>query len=421
MWHYHNGWKAAVDRFATASPEEAGVASVAQAEIVIAAGQEGGRLEFRWWQSVRFGIFAVVVFRAVTAILVVAGLFGNEAVMQVTRHPGAALFTPWLQWDAQWQVAIAHSGYGIVIVGAHHTYSTAAFQPILPGLIAATERLTGLSSAAAGLTIATLAVAAGLVGLHRLVAVDYGLQAAGLTVILLLLFPTALFLGAPYAEPLVLAEVVWAFVAVRRARPLLGGLLVGAAILTKLFAGVFLIALATEAAAVAGPVWRARLRGVALSMLGPLAGIVGLGAFYGIVFHNPLIVLFAEQDWSGRQLALPVVSLWKAFHPPPHFNLNDAAAIADLAAVVLLMAAALFAWMRLRRSYAVALTTLLLAFTSTSTLVSTARWTLDAFPLFIVGGVLAAKRPWLRLVLIGASAPSMVLFLWIYSHGGWAG
>jgi hypothetical protein len=287
--------------------------------------------------------------------------------------------------------------------------------------MATTATLTGVSLPAAGLLVIMVALCVGLVGLHRLVAIDYGPRAAMLSVVLLLIFPTAVFLGVPYAEPLVLAEVVWAFLALRSGKPILAGSLVGAAILTKIVASVFAIALVVEAASLAGPGWRARLKAMGLSTLGSFVGCVGLLALYATAFHNPLEVLAAERAWTGRQLALPFVSLSSAFHPAPLFTINDAPAIVDLVSVVLLAAAIVFAWMRLRRSYAVALATLLLAFTSTSTLVSTSRWTLDAFPLFIVGGVLAAERRWLGRLLIAASAPSMALFLWIYSHGGWAG
>jgi hypothetical protein len=374
-----------------------------------------------WWPSVRFGILAGVAARIATEILVVVGLFGAAAIPQLMGRPWTTLVSPWLQWDANWQVAIAQWGYGFSFSDAHHTYASAAFQPVLPGSMAAVASLTGMPVAVAGLVVVTLALAIALVGLHRLVALDYGGQAAALAVILLLVYPTAVFLGAPYAEPLVLAEVVWAFLAVRRERWLLAGALVGLAILTKLFAAAFAIPLLVEAMSLAPPNWRLRAKAAVLTLLGPLTGMVGLGICYGLAFHDPLRVLVAEQQWSGRQIAPPFVAIWNGFHPMPQLTIADAAPIADLVSLGLLLAAAAYSWVRLRRAYAVALIVLFLTFTSSSVPTSISRWTLDAFPVFIAGGVLLARRRWLIPPLVMGSSAAMVLFLWIYSHGGWAG
>lgn len=350
------------------------------------------------------------------------GLYGSSAVRAILADPGA-IARPWNQWDAQWQVAIAQSGFRswAGIPQGAHVLSSAAFQPLLPGVMHVAALATGTSVLVAGLIVVTLALALAAVGLHQLVEIDFGAHAARASVMLLLIFPTAVFLGAPYAEPVVLAEVVWAFVAMRAERPLLAGILIGLATMTKLYSIVFAVPLAVEALAVTAPRARARLVVLAKLAVGPALGAAGLALFYWMVFGNALRFLGAQQDWVGRHLAAPWVALGNAFHPVPTLGINDAASLLDIACVALLAVATVYAWRRLRRSYAVLLAVQLAVFTSTTALVGTSRWTLDAFPLFIAGGVLAARHSWLRVVLVAVSLPAAGIFAWTYTHGGWAG
>ncbi len=379
-------------------------------------------LPSEWRDSIRFGLGAVLLFRLATEAVVLVGLYGGSTLRAVLGDPGV-LARPWQQWDALWNGAIAQSGFlsWSHMVRPPHVFSSAAFLPVLPGLMHVTAVATGLSSGAAGLVVVTLALLAAAIGLHRLVEIDFGTRAARASVVLLLIFPTAVFLGAPYTEPLVLAEVVWAFLAARSGRPLLAGVLVGVAAMTKFYAIVFALPLAAEALVTTSAQWRPRLRALAQTAVGPALGICGLAVFYGTLFGDPLRFFGASQDWAGRHFAAPWVAIGNALNPAPGLSLDGAASLLDLVCVITLLAASVYAWKRLRRSYAVLLAVQLLVFTSTTSLAGTSRWTLDAFPLFIAGGVLVADRRWLRILISLALVPSAGLFLWIYSHGGWAG
>jgi hypothetical protein len=375
-----------------------------------------------WQRSIRFGIGAVLAFRVAAEAIVMLGLYGSSALRVIIADP-AAMARPWDKWDAQWQLAIAQSGFRTwadIPQGAH-VLSSAAFQPLLPGIMHVTALATGTSVLVAGLIVVSVALAFAAVGLHRLVEVDFGTSAARISVVLLLIFPTAVFLGAPYAEPVVLAEVVWAFLAMRSGRPLLAGVLIGLATMTKLYSIVFALPLAVEALAVTAPAARARVVVLAKLAVGPALGAAGLALFYWMVFGDALRFLGAQQDWVGRHFAAPWVALANAFSPVPSLGISDAASILDLACVGVLAVATVYAWRRLRRSYAVLLAVQLVVFTSTTSLVGTSRWTLDAFPLFIAGGVLVARHARLTLWLVAVSLPVAGLFAWIYSHGGWAG
>jgi hypothetical protein len=169
------------------------------------------------------------------------------------------LFDPWQNWDGQWFLEIARSGYGLE--------GTAAFFPFYPSVIRGGARLFGGDHALSAISVSWLALAAGLVLLARQLFSDFGERRATSALLLLLSFPTALFFHAAYSESLFLLLATATFVMARRSRWLVAGALAFCAILTR-SAGLALVpVLAVEAWTQAAfrdgrqPSWSALLRG----------------------------------------------------------------------------------------------------------------------------------------------------------------
>ena len=80
----------------------------------------------------------------------------------------------------------------------------AAFWPLYPLLVGLGHLLSGWSVQLVGVVLSHLAFLPALVLLHRLVRLDFGAAAAGRTVWLVALFPTAFFFSAVYTESLFL-------------------------------------------------------------------------------------------------------------------------------------------------------------------------------------------------------------------------
>jgi hypothetical protein len=115
----------------------------------------------------------------------------------------------WFSWDTQWYVNIAYNGYGDMP-------KSVVFLPLYPLLIRATAALIG-DYLLAALLVSFAASFAALALLYQ-VAVDQtgSDRLARRTLVLLLAFPTAFFLLAGYTESLFLALVLLAWLSTMR-------------------------------------------------------------------------------------------------------------------------------------------------------------------------------------------------------------
>jgi hypothetical protein len=152
-----------------------------------------------------------------------------------------ATFTPLVRWDALWYEKISLSGYVPTGLVAGNPGERTAFFPLYPLLVHA---LGGWAGNGATLVVATLlslaTFAIGLAIVHRLATLELGPQAGRAAVLVIAFWPAGPFFSAPYTESLFLALSVGAFLAARRDRWWLAGLLGGLASATR-NTGVLLI------------------------------------------------------------------------------------------------------------------------------------------------------------------------------------
>jgi hypothetical protein len=151
-----------------------------------------------------------------------------------------AIFTPLVRWDALWYEKISLGGY--VPTGLPgNSGTTTAFFPLYPLLVHA---LGGWAGNGATLVVATLlslaTFAIGLAIVHRLATLELGPQVGRAAVFLIAFWPAGPFFSAPYTESLFLALSAGTFLAARRDRWWLAGLLAGLASATR-NTGVLLI------------------------------------------------------------------------------------------------------------------------------------------------------------------------------------
>jgi hypothetical protein len=174
---------------------------------------------------------------AVAAIVVaIAGVDGrNESSFDSPglTHPLGGLLSPLARWDSVWYLHIAHSGYD---------GPSTAFFPLYPLLVRA---IAVVGEPAALLVSAYVVSLAALFGalylMHRLVALELGGdETARRSVLMLALFPGALWFGAPYSESLFLLLSVAAFYFARTDRWALAGAAAALASATR-SAGVVLL------------------------------------------------------------------------------------------------------------------------------------------------------------------------------------
>jgi hypothetical protein len=151
-----------------------------------------------------------------------------------------AVFAPLVRWDALWYEKISLGGY-LPTGLPGNTGSTTAFFPLYPLLV---HGLGGWAGNGATLVVATLlslaSFAIGLAIVHRLATLELGPQVARAAVLVIAFWPAGPFFSAPYTESLFLALSAGSFLAARRDRWWLAGLLAGLASATR-NTGVLLI------------------------------------------------------------------------------------------------------------------------------------------------------------------------------------
>jgi hypothetical protein len=273
---------------------------------ILAAVRGSEALRDAWrvvWVS-RAAIFVVALFAALS--VGEGGLPERNAEKfdaPALTHPFSegldALLSPLARWDSVWYLSIADSGYPD---GAD---ARTAFFPLYP---LAVRALSLDASPAAGLLAAYVISLGALLGamylLWRLVALELGRPLARPTLLLVAVFPGALFFGAPYSESLFLLLSVGAFYAARTGRWAWAGALAGAASGTRSAGILLLLPLAI--------LWfqqpRRRPAEVAWLALAP-AGLVGYAVYLELATGDGLAFLSAQDAW-GRHFAGPLGGVW---------------------------------------------------------------------------------------------------------------
>ncbi len=252
------------------------------------------------WTPWRESAKAVGITRLVFFVLGYAGvwLFATES----TGPPEVSFLDMWKRWDAEHFISIAEHGY----LGPNSDTNATAFFPLLP-LAIRTLGWFGINYTLAGLLITAVSSIVAGAYLYRLAEEEIGEGSGRNAVIYLLLFPTAVFMIAPYTEPVFLAGAIPAFYYARNKRWLAVGIPAAVAVGARA-AGIFLlVGLAIEFI---------RQRDYSMdSVLNALTGILmgGLpllayGVFLARAAGDPWHFLEAQRIGWGRELVGPVAS-----------------------------------------------------------------------------------------------------------------
>lgn len=267
-------------------------------------GSEAVRAAWRVTWTTRAAVLVVAVFGALSFGPATGGLARENAAKfdepALTHSVAEPLLAPLARWDAVWYLRIADSGYG-------DSAPRAAFFPLYPLLIRSAAAPLGGSAAAlltASYAISLAAFLGALVLLYRLASLELGRRFASPTLLLLAVFPAALYFGAPYSESLFLLVSVGAFYAARTERWAWAGACAAAASATRSAGLLLLVPLAM--------LWWSsrdrRPRDAAWLLLGPV-GLLAYAAWLGLVEGDALRFLDVQDAWS-RELAVPLGGAW---------------------------------------------------------------------------------------------------------------
>jgi len=375
------------------------------------------------------GVWLASRFVVALVALAAARLATSSTVAQV---PG---FTElWHHWDADLFYKVARYGYH----SPAYSDKTDVDYPGLPLMIRAVH-LVVADWTVAGLVVSALAGAVASVALARLAADEVGagevgagevggdtaLAAGRRAVIALVAFPYAVFLFAGYSEGLFLAFSVTAWLAARRQRWWLAGLLAAGATGTRIIGLALLAGLwvqwATTRSGLRGGGWRAFARRSVLdtpALLLPVVPVVTFAAYlHSRTGHWDSYARAMREGW-GREVSWPWVGLqttWRVAN-----NLQTSSTfhwfwVAELTAVGvgIVLAAVLLAARRWGEAAYVGSATVLM--TASSYWASGVRAVLVWFPVYL----LLARHPRAQNVYLWAAAPLMLVFVVAFTSGDW--
>jgi hypothetical protein len=332
------------------------------------------------------------------------------------HSPADFLLGVWLRWDAVHYINLATGGYIAQIDG------DSVFYPLYPLLVRVVSFLTFGEPVSAALIVSTLAALATFASLYRLAEDEFGAASARWSVAALAVYPTALFLVAPFTEGLFLALTLGSFYSARRGRWLVAGILGALASLAR-GPGIYT---ALALAWLAWTQWRAgarsprqvvtRLAGLALPVLGGLLFMV----WRQWAGYAPIPEIL--QQYSGLTMTNPFSGLWLAVREMfvnPGFTviLEGLSALGWLGVFAIMLVNP--RWRKPEWLIFMALN--LGVFFSkhsfiASPLQSVGRYVLVLFPGFILlGDWLARMRPRRRFALVTSSSALLLVFSALYA------
>ena len=313
----------------------------------------------------------------VTARVAVAAGAALAAVLAATAlsdHTVLGL----VSWDGDWYRRIAESGYDGLPEEALR------FFPLYPLLASALAPLFLGSESAALVAITSGSALAAMALLRRLVLLEgHDPALATRSVWLLALFPAAFVLVLAYAEGLLLALVIGAFLMVRRRRWWGAALLGLLAALTRPVGVVVAVAVAVEAARA----WRVaqgpeRLAMVAAA-IGPLAGLAAYLTWVGVRFDDPWLPLTVQEGEFRGDFVDPVTRMARAATDLLSFDGDRMADGLHLPFALAFIALLVVVFRRWPASYGAYAAVLLAVALAADNLNSLERYGLNAFPLVL--------------------------------------
>jgi len=339
------------------------------------------------------------------------------------HHVLSVVAGPWEHFDAIIYQRIALRGYP---TGSNDT----AFYPLFPLVLKPVALALGgglFGYSLGALVVSTIAMAAALIVVQKVVAIDLDEDSARWTIFLLVLYPLAFIYLAGYTESLFLLLTAGCFLAVRRKRFLAAGILAALATLCRsagiALVGVLLVGIVIDL------VRRRRegttpLRWSYLGIIGAPAALVGFTVWTSrVVGVTPLQ---AEDRGWGLATAMP----WRSFVDAVHFALhgrglgtgwlNIAAAVGLLAAIVVMLAM----WRQIPLDYPIycAISAIPILFRETTgfltegPLKGTDRYVGVLFPIFALIALLTKRWPVLRWVIAVAFGLLMLRTFWFFAH-----
>lgn len=360
-----------------------------------------------------FSVSAVLLWRILITFLGFISLywFKNPSRL-IVEYDFGLFWNMWSEWDGWHYIKIATEGYSLE---NHNT----VFFPLFPSLINFLTSVTKINPIAAGLLISHSSLLLACYFLLKLVKIDFSQNIARKSVIYLLVFPSAVFLGAVYTESLFLALTVSSFYFARTQKWLYVFVLGFLVSLTRNLGVLLTIPLFWEYFQHKGFKFRKEI----VSVFAPSLGLASYMAYLWVNFGNPFYFIIHQQFWERsieinifanylRQVGL-VFDLFKN-HNPWHL-------IEFIAVNLVLMLIIHSLKNKIRTSYVLWMFLLLIPGIMQNMWTSMNRYVLVIFPLYIAMAVLTKKNKFLHDIILIVSGTLLAYHTALFINFIWAG
>jgi hypothetical protein len=317
----------------------------------------------------------------------------------------------WIQWDSPHYLDIARDGY--VTSGTEALWIV--FYPLYPILI----KIFGTIFQNFELTSVILSIIfsfAASIAFFELTLLDFSKKVALKSVWFLSIFPTAYFMQSAYTESLFLFLTILSIYLFRRQKFVSSGVTAAFSSATRVN-GIFLspLFLIEMIENIKQKNWYKAFFSLILSPVGLFTYLSINVYLYGDPFYftKPL-----ESNWY-KKFAPPwegISNLFASF--PPITDYLYFAYFLEAASLIGAFIISFFVFFKIRKSYAVYMWINLLLFVSTSFVVSTPRYVLSLFPIFIVFGMI--KNKFLFSIVSLLFMIGLIFFTLRFTNGEWA-
>jgi len=339
----------------------------------------------------------------------------------------------WANFDGVHYLTIIEKGY----VG---TGLIQAFFPLYSLVVAAVSFIP-IDPLVLGLLLSNLAFMAFAITFYRYVNQNYSTKIANWSLVSLLLFPTAFFLGAFYTESLFLLVVIASLWSAQAKKWWLASLFAGLAAATRLV-GIFLIpalllellqqnmasnkSLRTQLYSTQFYIqfFKKNLKQIMIILLSSL-GLLSYMAYLQLNFNDPLYFFHVQSEFGGgRQESLVVLPqvVWrylKIFITYRPFDLKYFVFVQEFVFTTLAYLGVLLAAKKVRWSWTIFSLFAITLPTLTGTFSSMPRYVLVALPLFVLAGTYLSKKSKIWLFFLVASGLLLLCNTILFIQGYW--
>lgn len=364
-----------------------------------------------------YSLVVVAIWRLIIQVYAVFSLHRFDFFSRTVDQPHYWL-SVWLNYDGNHYTAIAQYGYQVA------QYAFFPFYPVILRLISLPILLftdnQRLALAAAGLAINYLALSGAIYFMLQIAKLKFNIAAGRRAAMLLLFFPSAIYLAAIYNESLFLLLSVAAFFFAFTKNWWLASLMAGLASLTRLVGVWVILAISLEWLIAYRGQWRAHWRQALPLLLMPLlASLYPLYQWWQV--GNPLQFIDSQKAWDRSINSSVINTVMQQMVKGLDFRHFSAATIAPaydaLAVVIGLLAALILAY---KKYWVFGLYTLLLVLTplASGQTVGAIRYIVVIFPMFLLAGWLTRHHTSYSFIL-ALSVIFMALLSLHYLHGWW--